>query len=1177
MRRLTILLILVLYAVSSQSQTTTTTATVRYPDGQPFINGTVQAVFTPPSGVQDQGLYKLNGAAFPYFVNGVMDATGTFSLTLTDDHKVQPQGGRWNFTVCSQASVPCNSGLQDVFGASIDLSTLISADVSSIRGAASNLPRYYSDSEVDTNGVGGQTYYNLVSGTVRCWDGSSWADCGSGGGGVPSGSTLVITPNVLHFNQQQNGTPSAVQSITLNNVGTSPIIIFGSTQAGNAGQANFKSSDPNHCNVTIPGNSSCTLLYFYQPTGATSDTAKLTFTSNLPIDPGNPLTVDMDGSGTPLATFNVTVDGDTSTGTGFLISEETIPLINGSINSQAACVGDCGNSYSTGTSVTVDATPTNGGTFDHYTGTGSAVACSTNPSCAFTVTADSNLSATFLAPIPTFSLNIVAGPGQGQGTITSNDSQINCTITSGVLSGPSCHGVYNQGATPVLTETPFAGCVGGACTFNSWGGVLNCSNTSTCTPTMNNNINASASFSLANAGAPLQLIQLIPGGTQTSNSIAGIWSQAQQVGDTNIIGIQLNDATTTITSVTDAAGNTYSQLGGGCSPSVGNGFTTAIYIANNIVASPANTNTVVVLLSASPSYRAILGHEYSGLQNPPIDVCNKATGASSTVSAGNITTTNANDLLFSNSVVSGGINVPSPGWTQQIHFKGNDTEDRAVTATGTYNNSTTQTGSTFSTIEAAFKTQGIIAVQFSINIIGASGSTGSGTVTGPGLNCPITNGVAATTGCSTIVAANTAITINGIPLSGSAFVNYQGSGCTNNPQCTTQSITTNTVIAVNFAMAGQASFFVNKSTGSDANSGLCAVAGTPVGCTGPFQTFKKASTAATLGATGTIISFAPANYDEAVVLTKSGTTNARFSFVCNTGITVGGSNCRMREIDTYGVNNVDIGVLPLRGFEIVNSGGIVGINNNGNFSGGVANHFLGNYLHNIAVGACPSSGAILAGQHGSVRQTGLWAIGNIIDLIGNFPSSCSVMQGIYFDVPGALVQNNIITRVAAGGIQYYDAACSAVITNNVLVNNRIGLILYGGNGCTPGFNTVSNNVISNNLAQGISNGFSAPAGDCSSGRNSLFSNNIMFGNPQNFSQPIPPSGCETRPNLLSENPTSTFVSYTGDATGDYHLKGPSIANHGGTKTCVNGGITPCTPVNNFANSPVANPINIGVY
>lgn len=193
MRKLIYLLFSLFILVGfSQSQTTTVTATVQYPDGQVFANGTVSAFFTPVPGGIGQSGYLLNGAPFPYTVNGTMDGTGTFTIILTDDTAVRPLGGKWNFTLCSQASVPCTQSLQDVSGSTLNLSTRLNASVSAIFASALDIPRYYADSEVATNPLGGQIYYNLPSSLLKCSSGSTWAFCGSGG----TGASGLIFPQI---------------------------------------------------------------------------------------------------------------------------------------------------------------------------------------------------------------------------------------------------------------------------------------------------------------------------------------------------------------------------------------------------------------------------------------------------------------------------------------------------------------------------------------------------------------------------------------------------------------------------------------------------------------------------------------------------------------------------------------------------------------------------------------------------------------------------------------------------------------------------------------------------------------------------------------------------------------------------------------------------------------------
>jgi hypothetical protein len=354
------------------------------------------------------------------------------------------------------------------------------------------------------------------------------------------------------------------------------------------------------------------------------------------------------------------------------------------------------------------------------------------------------------------------------------------------------------------------------------------------------------------------------------------------------------------------------------------------------------------------------------------------------------------------------------------------------------------------------------------------------------------------------------------------------------------------------ALATTAAMAQNQYFVSPSGSGTTCSNGAPCSPATAIANFSLANPG------GAVINFAVGNYNQTLAVSRGGSsTGIRLVLKCSATVVINGANnCRGILFQVFNVNNVDI-----QDFEYTNTSGQVFIQDPAQCSSGTtcpngnSIHMIHNWVHDLSTGVCNPSGALLAGQHGH-PATDIQAIGNVLDNVGPFGQTCSEMQGLYVIGTGARFQNNIITRVAAGGIQYYDASCLGVITNNVIVHNNFGIISYGSNGCTAGFNTISNNVLSNNNV-GFYNGFSAPAGDCVSGQNTLFSNNIMFGNGANFQQGQP--SCEIRQNQLSENPTTTFVNYTGDDAGNYHLKAGSVGIAGGTSSCVSGGINPCVP------------------
>jgi hypothetical protein len=359
----------------------------------------------------------------------------------------------------------------------------------------------------------------------------------------------------------------------------------------------------------------------------------------------------------------------------------------------------------------------------------------------------------------------------------------------------------------------------------------------------------------------------------------------------------------------------------------------------------------------------------------------------------------------------------------------------------------------------------------------------------------------------------------------------------------------------------QNQYYVAATGGSDSNSGTSAGS--------PWATCNHAIAAFNPGSSGAVINFIASNSTHAACsnINRGGSsTSARLVLQCTAPWTAA-THCKMAgNFFITSANNVDIGAIPQLGFEYTNPNDDVALDvvyqcgTSPTCTSGNSIHVLGNYFHDVAQnvsGGCPLAGMIeIPNAHGrTVSDTRV--IGNMIDHFGLSPNnSCNTAQGIYILTAGGTVQNNIVTRSATAAIQYYDQACNAVISNNVLAASRVGLIVYGGNGCAPGSTTVSNNIIVNNSQVAFNTGFNG-ANNCGSGRPILFSNNLLFGNGGDYNNAQP--SCETRQNQRSENPTATFVNYTGTASGDYHLKPGSIANNSGTRQCTAGGTSTCAP------------------
>lgn len=156
------------------------------------------------------------------------------------------------------------------------------------------------------------------------------------------------------------------------------------------------------------------------------------------------------------------------------------------------CGTDCSESYASGISVTLTATPSAGNTFAGWSGD-----CN-GSTCILSMTAAKNVTATFNT-IPQYLLTVTTS---GLGKVTSNPAGIDC--------GTDCTESYVNGTSVTLTAIPSAGY-----TFTGWSG--NCTGSSTCVLSMTAAKSVTATFNIT---PPLQFplsVSISGQGTVTSN------------------------------------------------------------------------------------------------------------------------------------------------------------------------------------------------------------------------------------------------------------------------------------------------------------------------------------------------------------------------------------------------------------------------------------------------------------------------------------------------------------------------------------------------------------------------------------------------------------------------------------------------------------------------------------
>lgn len=236
-------------------------------------------------------------------------------------------------------------------------------------------------------------------------------------------------------------------------------------------------------------------------------------------------------------------------------------------------------------------------------------------------------------------------------------------------------------------------------------------------------------------GAYIQSNNTVVSGTP-GTSLAVSFSSNTTAGDAIIVpaGVYM----TTISSVTDSQGNTYTQ-------SVANGGN-AIFVAPNII---GGADTVTVHFAASSSFDAAYILEYSGvLTSSPLDQATSATGTGTTANSGNITTTSANEILVG--FCNGDYTLAASGanWNSRQTAGGNVVEDSFVSATGTYSAACTQSQSgNWEALIASYKTNAPAAGQ--VTVTSATQSCAVINTTGT----PQVSALSVTSACSSLLTA----------------------------------------------------------------------------------------------------------------------------------------------------------------------------------------------------------------------------------------------------------------------------------------------------------------------------------------------------------------------------------------------------------------------------------------
>ncbi len=312
-------------------------------------------------------------------------------------------------------------------------------------------------------------------------------------------------------------------------------------------------------------------------------------------------------------------------------------------------------------------------------------------------------------------------------------------------------------------------------------------------------------------------------------------------------------------------------------------------------------------------------------------------------------------------------------------------------------------------------------------------------------------------------------------------------------------------------------------TGSDSNPGTQAR---------PVKTIARADALARPGYT---IHVAPGIYKVAAPSTgsvgirtvKSGTATARIKFVSDVKwgakIVFSGTGMAWNSKGAY----VDID-----GFDISGTGRI------GILAEGGKENITRNFIHDLTVtGGCnggggaaidawgPGGGAVI--DSNVVRNIGLkWVAAQ----------TCNTVQGIYVTNQNNRISNNVISGVAAVGINSWHGATASTIVNNTIFNSKMGIVIgHGDSGATSA--GTSNNYVANNLVYRNAYGITEMG---KVGTNNRYPNNLVFNTGRSWLVKGAVTG------TVAAEPQ--FVNYQATGTGDYRLKATSPAINKGTAT-----------------------------
>lgn len=253
------------------------------------------------------------------------------------------------------------------------------------------------------------------------------------------------------------------------------------------------------------------------------------------------------------ASFSAPVGNFTLTILGGGNGDGVVPGPNGSscVITGGVASGTCVFSTVANAQLQLGALPASGHTFTGWSG-----ACGGTGSCNLTMSQDRTITASFAAPIATYTLSVSAA-GAGNGTVSSNVGGINCNAVAGTTSG-TCAANFTSNALVTLSYNPSPGHV-----FSGWSGA--CGGNGSCQVSMTQAKSVTATFAPQVASHLLSVTSAGSGNGTVVATLGGVncVATAGSISGTCIVSYQNNSAVTL--NATASSGHTFAGWSGACS------------------------------------------------------------------------------------------------------------------------------------------------------------------------------------------------------------------------------------------------------------------------------------------------------------------------------------------------------------------------------------------------------------------------------------------------------------------------------------------------------------------------------------------------------------------------------------------------------------------------------------